>query len=453
MPSTDYFATGDDDDDASDYLQQEPPQPPPPPPPPQYQPQQQYQQQQQPPPQQQQYQQQQYYNYYQQPQQYSSGRYAPPQYYNTYPQQPAAYQQQPSIYPYQAAQHAPAQRNVPPPEAPTTAQAPAAAAQPSQRRPLRHVAAACGASATKLRRFVAARRQGLQQLPRWCAPAVAASAAVLATAHLLRRRRRRRRDAEQERHKAERKAVQARQLRTVEVIETKTRSLPSLVAMALAATGFMQATQVGRITSAWWAMVAVALQLFRRGGARAHGLDGRAHARLLTSHEQPLSKARTVQANLSALQPMLGRYVKVNEECDSLDEVTKLCRINFVIRKAMFLVNGATLSVDPQRQQFVFAVNSIIKWFKIVERYNLDGTETVNKRRDLRGGGAKSTLATTEEGYLYSYLRFSFLSEEDVATDTFVLDAGGQKLTVFCTVTVDSPPRTVQYKQVYRRVA
>ena len=69
----------------------------------------------------------------------------------------------------------------------------------------------------------------------------------------------------------------------------------------------MQATQVGRLQSAWWSIVAVALQFFRS----ANKLSNEPPAKLKAAVSAASLRATLTQKSLSALQPMLGRYVKV----------------------------------------------------------------------------------------------------------------------------------------------
>ena len=107
-----------------------------------------------------------------------------------------------------------------------------------------------------------------------------------------------------------------------------------------------------------------------------------------------------------ALAPMLGRWAKDYGRSDTLDAACDLWRINFVVRNAMNLVRGLELRVErggggeeAEEEQLIVLLPSVVKWFKIREHYSLDGSsETRNRRRDLRRGGARSSVRACPGG-------------------------------------------------------
>eukprot|EP00879_Flechtneria_rotunda_P017482 GHRR01018330.1.p1 GENE.GHRR01018330.1~~GHRR01018330.1.p1 ORF type:complete len:164 (+),score=27.51 GHRR01018330.1:115-606(+) len=138
-------------------------------------------------------------------------------------------------------------------------------------------------------------------------------------------------------------------------------------------------------------------------------------------------------------------YLQEASLSDSMEPAMTLMRLNGVVRTAVKLVKGVKLHLTEE--SFVFAVFSVISWFKVTEQYSMSGGISYTKRRDLRRGKARGTVRVTSDGVL----RLEYEWDEPHAgqgIDEFKLDSEG-KLHVTCTLFVGG--QTVCYTQVYRR--
>ncbi|GAX85901.1 hypothetical protein CEUSTIGMA_g13317.t1 [Chlamydomonas eustigma] len=126
---------------------------------------------------------------------------------------------------------------------------------------------------------------------------------------------------------------------------------------------------------------------------------------------------------------LAGTWVKDVGRSSSLDEACKVMQLNGVVRLAVRLVKGLEIKVtDPKPQNkesasfptarsnipatsvtkefnaveaqptFEMAVFSAIPWFKVRERYQLYGTPSTCRRRDLRRGGHVGSATVTPDG-------------------------------------------------------
>jgi hypothetical protein len=77
--------------------------------------------------------------------------------------------------------------------------------------------------------------------------------------------------------------------------------------------------------------------------------------------------------------------MKDKEASDSMDPVCDLMQLPRLLRMAVGLIKGVEILSDPN-DSFQLNVLSGIMWFKIKEKYRLNGEETRHRRRDFRRG-------------------------------------------------------------------
>ena len=96
-----------------------------------------------------------------------------------------------------------------------------------------------------------------------------------------------------------------------------------------------------------------------------------------------------------------GRWIKDKDASDSMDPICDLMGIYGITRFALRFIVGSDVSFSlcPNKNGegeimcFGFAAFSVIKWFKIQEKYPIDSTVVSHRRRDLRRGGMKGSMA------------------------------------------------------------
>lgn len=88
-----------------------------------------------------------------------------------------------------------------------------------------------------------------------------------------------------------------------------------------------------------------------------------------------------------------GVWIKDSAASSSMEAAMQLMHLNGIVRTAVRLIKGMSIELQlPDvgagggAGSFSFGVFSIIGWFKITERYSLDGTPSGLRRRDLRRG-------------------------------------------------------------------
>lgn len=106
--------------------------------------------------------------------------------------------------------------------------------------------------------------------------------------------------------------------------------------------------------------------------------------------------------DLSALN---GIWLKDRSLSDSMDAALDLIELHGIVRMAVNLVKGLEIHTTPG--EFRFSVLSGVLWFKITERYPLDGEVRKHRRRDLRGGGSFGRVEPAPSGGIYCSNRFS----------------------------------------------
>lgn len=89
--------------------------------------------------------------------------------------------------------------------------------------------------------------------------------------------------------------------------------------------------------------------------------------------------------------PYCGKWVKVKEASESMAECCQLLGFSTLLQHAVRLIKG--IDIHMSRGVISVSVFSIISWFKITERYPIDGSEVKNSRRDMRSGGMQTRLS------------------------------------------------------------
>ncbi|KAK9833709.1 hypothetical protein WJX74_003388 [Apatococcus lobatus] len=84
------------------------------------------------------------------------------------------------------------------------------------------------------------------------------------------------------------------------------------------------------------------------------------------------------------LDNLAGTWIKDRAASSSMDAALDLAEIHGLLRKAICLLKGCEISFD--QGDFVFAVTSVVPWFKVIERYPMTGETRQWRRRDLRKG-------------------------------------------------------------------
>ena len=91
---------------------------------------------------------------------------------------------------------------------------------------------------------------------------------------------------------------------------------------------------------------------------------------------------------------MNGRYIKDRDASEPMDPCCDLMMITGIKRYALRFIVGS--DVEFTDMEFSFAAFSVIRWFRIVERYR-NGMSAKHRRRDLRSGQMQGT-ATVNPG-------------------------------------------------------
>ncbi|KAF8055740.1 purine nucleoside phosphorylase [Scenedesmus sp. PABB004] len=116
-----------------------------------------------------------------------------------------------------------------------------------------------------------------------------------------------------------------------------------------------------------------------------------------------------------------------------------------LLRQAIKLIRGVQITQDEA--SFSMAVFSVLSWFKVSERYALDGSPSRCRRRDFRRGGHRGTASAPSPNTLVLSLEWG-PPYGGVGTDTFTLPAP-DTLHIDSAITVGG--ETVSYRSVYHR--
>jgi len=100
------------------------------------------------------------------------------------------------------------------------------------------------------------------------------------------------------------------------------------------------------------------------------------------------SIAPTVVSRPERILDLNGVWKKDKEASDSMDPVCDLMQLPRLLRMAVGLIKGVEIVTDPN-DSFQLNVLSGIMWFKIKEKYSLNGEESRHRRRDFRRGKRK----------------------------------------------------------------
>lgn len=146
-----------------------------------------------------------------------------------------------------------------------------------------------------------------------------------------------------------------------------------------------------------------------------------------------------------------GRYIKDREASEPMDPCCDLMLITGIKRYALRFIVGS--DVEFTDMEFSFAAFSVIRWFRIVERYR-NGAAAEHRRRDLRSGRMQGTVTVSpgdRPGSPVVTLRnrfggfragtltevFSWPSDDVMEVDTVLENESGR----------------ASFKQIFRRVA
>lgn len=145
---------------------------------------------------------------------------------------------------------------------------------------------------------------------------------------------------------------------------------------------------------------------------------------------------------------LTGRWIKDKQASDSMDAVCDMMKLNSLLRAAINLIKGIDIEATPG-VEFRFAVLSGVLWFKIRERYPLDGTEVQHRRRDFRGGGSMGKAMPCAGGGIIIHHRFGPVMAGTMEERFFC--PNHDTLNVITTLDVPSRGPPLTYTQVYRK--
>lgn len=81
--------------------------------------------------------------------------------------------------------------------------------------------------------------------------------------------------------------------------------------------------------------------------------------------------------------------------------VADVMGLSTIMRKAIKLIKG--IEIRKKANTIVVGVFSVVTWFKLSERYNMDGSISVCSRRDFRLGGHRGRLVAHDANRLSMY--------------------------------------------------
>jgi hypothetical protein len=147
-----------------------------------------------------------------------------------------------------------------------------------------------------------------------------------------------------------------------------------------------------------------------------------------------------------------GLWIKDKELSDSMGPVCDLMSMPSILRMAIGLIRGVEIVAVPPtvanpNGEYSFAVLSGVLWFKIREKYTLDGVEVKHRRRDMRGGGAFGGATPADNGGVRIRTRFG--APMSGTMDERIHSPAEGLMHIDTTVTVGGG--SVAYRQVYRK--
>eukprot|EP01023_Acetabularia_acetabulum_P014652 TRINITY_DN1715_c2_g1_i1.p1 TRINITY_DN1715_c2_g1~~TRINITY_DN1715_c2_g1_i1.p1 ORF type:complete len:336 (+),score=30.87 TRINITY_DN1715_c2_g1_i1:27-1010(+) len=141
---------------------------------------------------------------------------------------------------------------------------------------------------------------------------------------------------------------------------------------------------------------------------------------------------------------LTGTWIKDKELSDSMEGVMDLMQLGGIIRTAVKLVRGVRIEVTEDNLEA--AVFSIFPWYKIIERYPLNGEKRDFKRRDFRSGKHTAYVEAKASKIILRIVWDDPLG--GVCTEVFTCPQDDQ-LRVDTTTIVHG--KTVQYTTMYRK--
>mmetsp|Transcript_11183 Transcript_11183/g.38871 ORF Transcript_11183/g.38871 Transcript_11183/m.38871 type:complete len:299 (+) Transcript_11183:67-963(+) len=129
---------------------------------------------------------------------------------------------------------------------------------------------------------------------------------------------------------------------------------------------------------------------------RARDVGSTGGAAAVEETGESMAEEQPTDAEVATLcERLSGRWVKDNHLSDAMDHASREAELNFLLKQAVKLINNMEVRATPE--SFEFGLSSVIKWFKVWERYPMDGeTEVRFRRRDLRRGGHLGTAHPTK---------------------------------------------------------
>ena len=130
----------------------------------------------------------------------------------------------------------------------------------------------------------------------------------------------------------------------------------------------------------------------------------------------------------------------------TLEPFFQLFGVPRVLRRAACLMRG--LEVTLTSDELILKQLCALPWFNVVERFPLDGTPGLQKRRDMRSGTQKGSLLRAEEGQVHLQATWDN-PLAGAAHDTLYLDDNGKVLVHQAHAEIGSG--SADFTAIYRR--
>jgi len=177
-----------------------------------------------------------------------------------------------------------------------------------------------------------------------------------------------------------------------------------------------------------------------RRAAASSGIEPRVADREIVQHT-PRKCGKPSDAHKLA-----GRWAKVRDESDSLDEACAALRLNFIMRKAIDTVN--TLELGVTDGEVCLKLVSMVSWFKVKESFPWDGSARTHRRRDFRSGG--QTGSVHPNGPASIDITTSW-NDPLAAREQCIISAVGESKLITKTTLKFADGKVVVYSQVFKR--
>lgn len=154
------------------------------------------------------------------------------------------------------------------------------------------------------------------------------------------------------------------------------------------------------------------------------------------------------QTREEVFAPYCGRWIKDKEASESMAACCQLLGFSTILQHAVRLIKG--LEINMHNGVISVSVCSFISWFKITERYPIDGSEVKNNRRDMRGGGMMTNLTGNGDKV---HLRMQWGGNYAGGGEDELYMPNPNELHIITKIWVnDDPNSPKQARQVYRRI-